>query len=108
MCDSTYVLSSWGWVQFWKKCLLTLTVHLAVGDILLAGAMLTAGKEIALEQRFGRVLRHVCRELTLVVALRVACVHLEVLAGSAVCIGVHARVYVHLLWWMWHARNRCR
>jgi len=29
MCDSTYVLSSWGWVQFWKKSLLTLTVHLA-------------------------------------------------------------------------------
>jgi len=28
MCRSTYVLSSWGWVQFWKKSLLTLTVHL--------------------------------------------------------------------------------
>ena len=25
----------------------------------------------------------------------------------SVCTGVHARVYVYLLWWVWDALNRC-
>ena len=29
MCGSTFVLSSWGWVHFGRKSLITLTVHLA-------------------------------------------------------------------------------
>jgi len=31
MCGSTFVLSSWGWAQFWRKSWITRTVHFARG-----------------------------------------------------------------------------
>jgi len=34
MCGSTFVLSSWGWAQFWRKSWITWTVHFAKGRCL--------------------------------------------------------------------------